>query len=257
MLLIQRCPTDATASETCAQHGLGIVVAPPAVWASVDRQSEPQSCWMDKDMPRRSQGGIEVAPRALSQSRNLLLALVLLLVPVARTIAQEPQVPQNPEPTIVQSVPMAAAAADSSSGAALTTGEDLPAWMDADVTGQEVSMMPLIAKVCLGLGLVVALAWGSVWLLRRTALGQGAVGGGSAVRVMERTWLAPKKAIFLVDIAGRTLALGVTEEQISVLSSWEDGQIDVQPSAPGPGAFAIQLKSLLNRGDRAVQEAGA
>lgn len=76
----------------------------------------------------------------------------------------------------------------------------------------------------MGLGLVVLLAWGTVYLLRRTTLGQGMSNGHSAVRVFDRNWLGPQKAIYLVDISGRTLALGVTEDHISVLSSWEEGE---------------------------------
>ncbi len=223
------------------------------------------------DMPRRSQEGIEapqVRRRPLQRWWSALLATTLAF----GVGADQATASEAADATVMEAVPADVSQATSDADTATIVelsqvatvsdtdqipdteqaslaGEEPLLWTEDDVDGQEMSMMPLIAKVCMGLGLVVALAWGSVWLLRRTTLGQGAVGVGSMVRVMERTWLGPKKAIFLVDIAGRTLALGVTDEQISVLSSWEEGQIDVaQPTPATNGTFAIQLKSLLKRG---------
>ena len=51
----------------------------------------------------------------------------------------------------------------------------------------ELALLPLIFKVSFGLGLVVLLAWGSVYLLRRTTLGQGMASSTSAVRVLDRS----------------------------------------------------------------------
>lgn len=121
----------------------------------------------------------------------------------------------------------------------------------------ELALLPLIFKVSFGLGLVVLLAWGSVYLLRRTTLGQGMASSTSAVRVLDRNWLGPKKAIYLVDISGRTLALGVTEEHISVLSTWEAGQIELSRPEPRQGSFANQFKAMLHRrGDDVVARGG-
>ncbi len=111
----------------------------------------------------------------------------------------------------------------------------------------ELALWPLIFKVSFGLALVVLLAWGSVYLLRRTTLGQTMASGNSAIRVIDRNWLGPKRAIYLVDISGRTLALGVTEEQISVLSTWEEGQIELARPEPRHGSFANQFKAMLQR----------
>ena len=121
----------------------------------------------------------------------------------------------------------------------------------------ELALLPLIFKVSFGLGLVVLLAWGSVYLLRRTTLGQGMASSTSAVCVLDRNWLGPKKAIYLVDISGRTLALGVTEEHISVLSTWEEGQIELSRPEPRQGSFANQFKAMLHRrGDDVVARGG-
>lgn len=121
----------------------------------------------------------------------------------------------------------------------------------------ELALLPLIFKVSFGLGLVVLLAWGSVYLLRRTTLGQGMASSTSAVRVLDRNWIGSKKAIYLVDISGRTLALGVTEEHISVLSTWEEGQIELSRPELRQGSFANQFKAMLHRrGDDVVARGG-
>ena len=239
---------------------VGGVSWPRQTWISgrVGRQIEPPSCWMDKDRPNRSQGGIKVALLAKRRARAGLLALVLMVAPVAEGVAQDADAPATNEPTVMESMPSEVVATQPLAVDELQAADaELPLWAEEAGDGNEISMFPLIAKVSIGLGLVVALAWGSVWLLRRTTLGQGAVGGSSTVRVMERTWLGPKKAIFLVDIAGRTLALGVTDDQISVLSAWEEGQIDITQPQTTPGVFAVQLKSLLKRGAVVGQEVGA
>ncbi len=262
MLLIELLSAAATEQAARTYGGFRAISADGSEGVALKRTN---SCWMDKDMPSRSQGGIEVAPQAPERATaSWWLMFALVMATRVAVSAAEPS-PQDgdtliPAATIMESLPaqsegdVSAAAVvveeqtQSLSAEQVQEVDDLH-W-DSAQAAEEMSMLPLIAKVIVGLGLVVGLAWGSVWLLRRTTLGQGAVGAGSIVKVVERTWLGPKKAIFLVDISGRTLALGVTDEQISVLSAWEKGEIDVTPAPKAtPGAFAIQLKSLLTRGN--------
>lgn len=104
------------------------------------------------------------------------------------------------------------------------------------------SYLDLIGRMGLGLGLVMLLAWGAAALVRRSGLSQQMGATGGAVRVVDRTFLAPKKAVYLVNIGGRTLALGVTESQISRLAEWPEGEVDLQPvEKPGGGAAFRQL----------------
>lgn len=66
--------------------------------------------------------------------------------------------------------------------------------------------------------------------------------------MLERSFLGPKKAIYLVEIGDRTLALGVTEEQVGKLSEWQKGEIDLSSNAiPAAGSFAAQLRTVLGR----------
>jgi len=79
-------------------------------------------------------------------------------------------------------------------------------------------MWSLVAQLLLSLILIGVLLWGVLYVIKRfsrRALG-GRFGGG-LVEVLERAYIAPKKAIYLVKIADKIVALGVTDSEIRVL----------------------------------------
>lgn len=132
------------------------------------------------------------------------------------------------------------------------------AWTES---GQEVSEQPLsrtagedieesyfsvMARLGLGLGLVVLLVWGIVYLLRKSPLGQQ-FGGGGLIRVAERIYLGPKKFICLVEIGDRTLALGVTEENINSLAEWPAGSLELAFGQQASASFASHFRKLLGQ----------
>ena len=93
-----------------------------------------------------------------------------------------------------------------------SAGDTEPAESHAEA---DMDYLAVATKLGFGLGLVIILAWGTVFLLRKSSLGRQVGGVGKTIRVAERTYLSPKKAIYLVEIGDRTLALGVTEENIT------------------------------------------
>ena len=98
-----------------------------------------------------------------------------------------------------------------------------------------------------GLALVVLLAWGAAHLLRKSTLGKQLGADNTLIRVAERAYLGPKKAVFLVEIGGRALALGVTDDRITTLAEWTAGELDLTPRASVPSPFASQLKNVLGK----------
>ncbi len=98
-----------------------------------------------------------------------------------------------------------------------------------------------------GLALVVLLAWGAAHLLRKSTLGKQLGADNTLIRVAERAYLGPKKAVFLVDIGGRALALGVTDDRITTLAEWTAGELDLTPKSSVPSPFANQLKNVLGK----------
>ena len=138
------------------------------------------------DMPKRSQEGIEapqVRRRPLQRWWSALLATTLAF----GVGAEQATASEAADATIMEAVPADVSQATSDADTATTVelsqvatvsdtdqipesdqiadteqaslaGEEPLLWTEDDVAGQEMSMMPLIAKVCMGLGLVVALA---------------------------------------------------------------------------------------------------
>jgi len=111
----------------------------------------------------------------------------------------------------------------------------------------EASYFGVMVKLGLGLGLVVLLVWGAVFVLRRSALGQQFGAAGGLIHVAERAYLGPKKAICLVEIGDRTLALGITEETITALAEWRTGELNLGPREEPPDTLASQFRNLLGQ----------
>ena len=114
------------------------------------------------------------------------------------------------------------------------------------ISGGNSSLISLLVKLGLGLGLVLLLAWGMVALLKRSAIGrQLSSSSGGAIRVVERNYLGQKKAIYLVQIGERVLALGVTDAQIAPLSEWAVGELDLTQKTP-TSSFAGHMRSVVS-----------
>lgn len=117
----------------------------------------------------------------------------------------------------------------------------------ATLTGEEggVPYLAMMVKLGLGLALVILLAWGTVFLLRKSTFGQQFAGSGQNIKVLERFYLGPKKAIYLIEIGGRALALGVTETAITPLSQWQPGELELASRTTASPSFAAQFRNLI------------
>ena len=73
----------------------------------------------------------------------------------------------------------------------------------------------MVTTLSLVLGLIFLLFFGfKKYVLKNTAFG-----GGKLVQVLSTNFLAPKKNIALVEVAGEILVLGVSDQNISLLTS--------------------------------------
>ncbi len=111
-----------------------------------------------------------------------------------------------------------------------------------------VSMVAVILKLGLGLGVVILLVWGSVAVLRKSSLGKQFSANTGRIRVLERSYLGPKKSICLVRIGQRALALGVTEGSITTLAQLDDEDLPAvtDPVDGDGGSFVAQFRSILS-----------
>ena len=82
-----------------------------------------------------------------------------------------------------------------------------------------------IVAMVLSLALVLGLAYGVLWLLRRfqdrTLQRGGGDEGETTLRFLRALPLGPRERVVLVETRGETMLLGVTAGAITVLSRWD------------------------------------
>jgi flagellar biosynthetic protein FliO len=76
-----------------------------------------------------------------------------------------------------------------------------------------------IVKMIGALLLVILIAYGALWLMKRF-MGRryGHRPGGGALEVIESTYVGPQKTISLVRVGNRAVLVGVTDQQVSTLT---------------------------------------
>ena len=76
----------------------------------------------------------------------------------------------------------------------------------------------LVTRMAFSLGAVILLIWAALFLFRRLSSNASPGRGASQVTVLDRTYIAPKKAVYIIQVAGRVLAVGVTDAQMNTLT---------------------------------------
>jgi flagellar protein FliO/FliZ len=101
------------------------------------------------------------------------------------------------------------------------------------------SGLRMITTLSLVLGLIFLLFFGfKKYVLKNTAFG-----GGKLVQVLSTNFLAPKKNIALVEVAGEILVLGVSDQNISLLTSIrEPSRIEEIKNAHGDNSSPTDWK---------------
>jgi flagellar biosynthetic protein FliO len=85
--------------------------------------------------------------------------------------------------------------------------------------GGETSLIGLLFRVAISLAFIVLLIWGAVWIMRRfSGMGPRSVRSDGLVDVLGRTYIAPKKAVYILRVGDRALAVGVTESTLTPLA---------------------------------------
>ena len=97
-----------------------------------------------------------------------------------------------------------------------------------------------------GLGVVLVVIAGMVWLLKRTSLGQAGNAGG--LRVVSAVAVGPKERVVLVDVGETRLVLGVAPGHVVRLLEME---------RPNEAEIAISEKTIPSFVDRLKQVVAA
>ncbi len=132
-----------------------------------------------------------------------------------------------------------------------------PAWALAQESAQPLAgedFGAALTKMLLALALVLGLVVGLYWLARRFLPSQVA-GPSGGMRVVGRLPLGPRKGLVLVEVAGRVLILGVSEQSLNLLTTLSDPQ-EVAGLTAGRGAFGRALKKARAANQAAGPDGG-
>ncbi len=84
----------------------------------------------------------------------------------------------------------------------------------------------LFLKMMLSVGLVIALGIGALYLSKRV-LPKVTHAAGKEIRVLETTYLGPRKALHLVEVANQRLLIASTSDHITTLAHIGDAWLDL------------------------------
>lgn len=94
--------------------------------------------------------------------------------------------------------------------------------------------------------IVLAFLMAVLWLLRRVYHHSGGAQPG-LIQILASSYVAPKERIVLVDVLGEKLLLGITSQQINLLTKIVDEKDICALSPPAPeGLFKFLLRRKLN-----------
>ncbi|MEA2085220.1 MAG: flagellar biosynthetic protein FliO [Thermodesulfobacteriota bacterium] len=102
-----------------------------------------------------------------------------------------------------------------------TTAMDPPAIpaVDFKETG---SLLMMSLKVIGSLGLVIGLMLLLIFWFRKLGLAQGSGKSGSLIKVLDTRMVAHKKYVSVLNIAGDFVVIGISEQQINMLTTLEN-----------------------------------
>ncbi|MFH1215704.1 MAG: flagellar biosynthetic protein FliO [Pseudomonadota bacterium] len=112
------------------------------------------------------------------------------------------------------------------------------------------TLLKVFGALILTVGLMLLI---SIWL-RKLGLARSGVYQGSLIKVIDTKMIAPKKFVAVVRVANETLALGVTDQQITMLSRLDSANISLADDERNEGqpaaSFSTLLGKALKRGDK-------
>ncbi|HTY98374.1 MAG TPA: flagellar biosynthetic protein FliO [Rhodocyclaceae bacterium] len=125
----------------------------------------------------------------------------------------------------------------------------LPAILPAALARAEAAAAPApefgvgLAQLLLSLGLVVALIFGSLWLLKRLSAPRGTASG--LLRVVAGTAVGTRERVVVLEVGSTWLILGVAPGRVTALA--EVPRQAVPPDQPPGADFAGWLRQMIER----------
>lgn len=104
-----------------------------------------------------------------------------------------------------------------------------------------------VLQMLLGLGFIVALIFGSLWLLKRLAAPRGA--GAQVLKVIAGQAVGPRERVVVVEVGDTALVLGVAPGQVRTLHTMARTALPATPASITPSLppFAAKLKRMMEQ----------
>ncbi len=112
---------------------------------------------------------------------------------------------------------------------------------------ETMNLMAAVARMAGALALVVGLLLLLIYILKKSGLGQGVKGGGTRIKIIETRMVAPKKYIAIAEVAGKYMALGITEHNINLLTHLKIEDLDGDKSLVEGGWPGASFSAALRR----------
>jgi len=129
--------------------------------------------------------------------------LIMLTLPIGRAVTAQSS------PTDQAVLPPAAESAWIDSG----QGEAMPSLTE--------SVLPSLSRIAISLCIIVAIIYATVFVLRKLSGNRFGGKRGSSIQIIEQTYLAPKKSVCLLKLADRAVLVGITDQNINLLTELE------------------------------------
>jgi flagellar biosynthetic protein FliO len=93
-------------------------------------------------------------------------------------------------------------------------------------TDTESGVYPAVGKMLSALGVVILVAYGALYVLRRMMGKRHGGNGVGSLEILQTTHVGPHKTISLVRVGQRSVLVGVTDQQISTLTELDEQETE-------------------------------
>jgi len=88
---------------------------------------------------------------------------------------------------------------------------------------ETVSFLPSLVKMLFALALVIGLMIGAMYFIKKILHSTSPeMDRGSLIRILASRYLGPKNSILIVDVAGEIIVIGLSNSQMSMLTTISD-----------------------------------
>lgn len=127
-------------------------------------------------------------------------------------------------------------------GTLAVAAETAPAAPATDLAGS-------LGQMVFGLGVVIALLVGCLWVIKRLSSPHGSAG---LLKVLGATAVGPRERVVLVEAGDKVLVLGVAPGSVRTLHVMDSSELPISGAVNAPGAsgaadFSAWLKKSLDR----------